>query len=170
MLDIIDALKEGGLHPATRLAGTRLLREICVLSASHAFAIEQCVSRLNYSDTEQYQAEMRRIAYNLAMNSSLRDVEACRLVAMNDEELSRGTIVERIQQDEARRAQSVQNMLNEKYENVRRRADGQNESILRCRRCGSGDISWQQKQTRGADEAMTVFCVCQECKTKWRMS
>ena len=41
---------------------------------------------------------------------------------------------------------------------------------LRCMACGADNIVVQQKQTRSADEGMTVFCGCQECGRQWRMA
>ena len=42
-------------------------------------------------------------------------------------------------------------------------------SCVKCRKCGSSDVAWEQKQTRGADEAMTVFCTCSKCNLRWKM-
>lgn len=41
-------------------------------------------------------------------------------------------------------------------------------SLFKCRICRSTDIVWTQKQTRSADEAMTVFLECQNCWNKWK--
>jgi len=41
---------------------------------------------------------------------------------------------------------------------------------LRCRKCGSDSVAVQQKQTRSADEGMTVFCSCEQCGFHWRMA
>ena len=41
---------------------------------------------------------------------------------------------------------------------------------LRCRQCGGDSVTVQQKQTRSADEGMTVFCGCETCGSQWRMS
>lgn len=40
---------------------------------------------------------------------------------------------------------------------------------ITCRGCGSAQVSVQQKQTRAADEGMTVFCACDGCGKQWRM-
>lgn len=39
--------------------------------------------------------------------------------------------------------------------------------IFKCPRCKSKDVDTEQKQTRSADEPMTVFCSCTHCHTKW---
>ena len=40
-------------------------------------------------------------------------------------------------------------------------------SIYTCE-CGSSDVDYIQKQTRGADEAMTTFLTCNACGTHWK--
>ncbi len=44
------------------------------------------------------------------------------------------------------------------------------EGVVRCSRCKSSDIRWDQKQTRGADESMTIFFECKSCGKRWKMS
>ena len=48
--------------------------------------------------------------------------------------------------------------------------DASKGGALRCPACGEDDINVQQKQTRSADEGMTVFCSCESCGRQWRMS
>jgi len=42
------------------------------------------------------------------------------------------------------------------------------EGINQCNRCGSHRIATYQLQTRGADEPMTIFYTCADCKKRWR--
>ena len=42
-------------------------------------------------------------------------------------------------------------------------------SLIRCSRCRSTEVTWEQKQTRGADESMTVFFTCTKCNKRWKM-
>ena len=58
------------------------------------------------------------------------------------------------------------NVVQEKYDSLN---DRQFQAIVRCRRCGSQEVSWEEKQTRSADEGATVFCVCTTCKNRWVM-
>jgi len=37
-----------------------------------------------------------------------------------------------------------------------------------CRKCGSKQLTYEQKQTRSADEPMTVFITCLKCNTMWK--
>lgn len=41
------------------------------------------------------------------------------------------------------------------------------EGVLQCPKCGKNRTFSFQKQTRGADEPMTTFAQCVECKHKW---
>ncbi|RNF19695.1 transcription elongation factor [Trypanosoma conorhini] len=49
-----------------------------------------------------------------------------------------------------------------------RRATATKSTLFPCPSCKARDCSWTQKQTRSADEPMTVFCVCNVCEHKWR--
>ena len=42
------------------------------------------------------------------------------------------------------------------------------EGVLECRKCGSKKTFSYTKQTRGGDEATTVFAVCSECNNRWK--
>ena len=41
-------------------------------------------------------------------------------------------------------------------------------ALFICKLCKSENVNWSQKQTRSADEAMTVFLECANCGAKWR--
>ncbi|EKG07322.1 transcription elongation factor, putative [Trypanosoma cruzi] len=49
-----------------------------------------------------------------------------------------------------------------------RRAMATKSTLFQCPSCKARDCSWTQKQTRSADEPMTVFCICNVCDHKWR--
>ena len=111
---------------------------------------------------EQYADEILRAAYNLRENSSAgRDVPF-----LPDETLLRGTAAGSWRDEKNAREARFQNMLQEKYEALN---DKTFETIVRCRRCGSGEVNVDEKQPRSADEAATVFCVCVQCKNRWVM-
>ena len=38
----------------------------------------------------------------------------------------------------------------------------------KCGNCGSHNTSFHQKQTRSADEPMTSFIRCKDCKHRWK--
>ena len=43
-------------------------------------------------------------------------------------------------------------------------------SLMQCSKCHSANIVWEQKQTRGADESMTIFFQCKNCGKRWKMN
>ena len=55
-------------------------------------------------------------------------------------------------------------MLQEKYDSLNDRTF---QAIVRCRRCGSQDVTWEEKQTRSADEGASLYCTCAVCKNRW---
>ena len=42
------------------------------------------------------------------------------------------------------------------------------ESILVCGKCKKRQVDYYEKQTRGADEPMTIFATCLNCGNRWR--
>ena len=89
------------------------------------------------------------------------------MVYRDDDDLTGETILERIRNTERERQVRFKEMLQEKYNDIN--ATEGYDSSLKCRRCNSNDISWDQKQTRGADESMTTFCSCSTCGNRWTM-
>ena len=43
------------------------------------------------------------------------------------------------------------------------------DSFIHCPKCKSNSVDTEQKQTRSADEPMTIFCTCRKCKTCFRI-
>ena len=115
------------------------------------------------SSTEDvYWDKIFRARFNLAQNSSVN----ADVVLMSDEELAIGTIIGRIETERIIRDERFQQMLQDKYDALN---DETFEPIVRCRRCGGQEVSWEEKQTRSADEGSTVYCVCTTCKHRWVM-
>ena len=105
-----------------------------------------------------------RAAFHLRTNTSLDDPG---LIALGtDEQLAKGTLLERIEREARLRTERFHAMLSEKYEAI---DDQDHAALVRCRRCGSSEVTWEEKQTRSADEAATLFCVCATCKNRWTM-
>jgi len=42
------------------------------------------------------------------------------------------------------------------------------DSLLQCGKCHQRKVDYYQKQTRGADEPMTIFANCLHCGHRWR--
>ena len=59
--------------------------------------------------------------------------------------------------------------LEEVYPNFKKKTEEEIEdSMLQCGKYKQHKVDYYQKQTRGADEPMTVFCHCLNCGARWR--
>ena len=125
--------------------------------------IEACIHSMSKS-LGMHMDKAQQIIYNLHSNPELEKA-GVNIVCMNDAEMAKGTIVEDIEKETLNQRLRFEQILQEKYDKVNTSC----RTVLRCRRCGSGDVSAEQKQTRGADEAMTVFCTCAKCNNRWTM-
>jgi len=45
---------------------------------------------------------------------------------------------------------------------------GTNTDLLKCGKCKKRNCSYNQVQTRSADEPMTTFVYCNECGNRWK--
>tara|TARA_B100000945_G_C20362252_1_gene587769 strand:- start:772 stop:1251 length:480 start_codon:yes stop_codon:yes gene_type:complete len=113
----------------------------------------------------EYMDKCQQIILNIMKNPKLRG-NGIDLIVKTDTEMSKGTILEDIQNQSNIQRIRFEQMLTEKYELMN---DKSYNTTLKCRRCGSSEVSWEQKQTRSADEASTVFCTCQKCNNRWTM-
>lgn len=154
--------------PRQRLQAARLLNSFAGLTSDCALDLEQTIMSASLGCITIYLGQVRRQAYNIACNPAVASLPASQLIHLSNEEFSSGTLVERVQIEERDRMRGFSDLLKEKYENVVRAQSS--ESILKCRNCGSSDITFSQKQTRGADESSTIFCSCQTCSKRWRLS
>ena len=111
-----------------------------------------------------YLSSMRCLLYNLQTNPPLRGVDAGTLATMSDEEMRKGTVLQDIEQTEEDRRSRFEAMLQERNDSVETR-----HSNIRCRKCKRSNLAFEQKQTRGADEAMTVFLTCKDCGLNWKL-
>ena len=112
-----------------------------------------------------YKDSVQRIAFNLRQNPKLLSMGP-EIVLLTDDEMAKDTIIQEIAREIRESRERFDQIVLEKYELVNR---DNYKTTLRCRRCGSGDVQCDQKQTRGADEAMTVFATCQKCNQRWTM-
>lgn len=109
----------------------------------------------------EYETAILRAACNLRANPRLGSAE---VVHAPDWALTSGTILERIHEEAASRKARFEQMLQEKYESL---SSGNQNAVIRCNRCGSSEVTWEEKQTRSADESGSVFCACATCKKVW---
>jgi DNA-directed RNA polymerase subunit M/transcription elongation factor TFIIS len=108
----------------------------------------------------EYGDYARAAAFNLAQNPLLGE----EVLFAPDDHLVKDTLVGRIREETRARADRFREMLQEKYDSLNDRTF---QAIVRCRRCGSEDVTWEEKQTRSADEGASLFCTCAVCKNRW---
>ena len=119
-----------------------------------------------------YASQTRRAACNVHING---DNCTADLVLTPNEVLLRGTLIQRIRDTQEASKQRFEDMLRAKHDAVKKTsaadegggASSSSSGSLMCRRCGSMDVTWDVKQTRGSDEACTAFCVCSTCSNRW---
>lgn len=151
------------VYPRTRVRVIRMFVNVGKLPIDMAIAMDECIISL-CPENGAYTREATRVCHNIVHNPQLAEIEPRALCSMSNAE-TRAPELQRHIDDEAAMACMVQSMLKEKYASV----SANTTVALRCRVCKGSDVSFQQKQTRGADEAMTIFCIC-VCGARWKMS
>lgn len=146
MLPCAMSLQRTCILPENRLRGLSVLCEVSKVPPEQSRCIEECIARNTFFTPRKYILEIKRIAFNIKCNPSLMSESAERLSVLSDGDLAAGTLVEKVKKEEAARTQAFNDMLVERYENVKKQAVG--DTVLRCRQCNSSDIHMTQKQTR----------------------
>jgi len=143
-----DALKLLGKHAPGRVA----------------WDLEAAIFRYVTSSTitTDFESKVRQIAWNISVSPTLlATYTPVALVHLDNTTLAIGTAVERWHEEHNADMRRQHVLLHEEY-----KEDG---GTLTCNRCHSRDVDVHQKQTRSADEGMTVFCVCNTCGMRWKM-
>lgn len=118
----------------------------------------------------RYRAAVIQILRNLEANSEhllATYTAAGDLARLEPDLLGHGTESVRLRQMHAESERQMAKVL----ERGERGIDGLRSAagLLRCSRCDSDDVHVELKQTRSADEGMTVFARCNKCQKRWRM-
>ena len=150
------------------------LAGLCATSA-YADVLEHelyviCTSRTAVpGKTKRYRAKVVEMVRNLESNARhlLETYAATDLAHLDADSLGHGTEsvrLRRMHADSERRMTEVLERGERGIDNLRSA-----EGLLHCSRCGSDDVHVELKQTRSADEGMTVFAKCNKCGKSWRM-
>jgi transcription elongation factor S-II len=125
---------------------------------------------------KDYSAKFRQLSFNLKKNAPLREdllqqlVTAEQLIAMSSEELAtaekRNELI-KLRDDAFQRARLDWADANEEKIN-KQCGIADAKGLFTCGRCKSSKTSNTQKQTRSADEPMTVFVQCHNCGNRWK--
>ena len=147
------------------MLGAQRLRSLQLLAMSRPDDVLLCREtearcHAESNTPHEYADQVRRAAFNLRENAALDE----EVVQRPDATLTEGTLLGRIESETKARAERFDQMLHEKYEAIN---EGKFKSIVRCRRCGSSEVTYEEKQTRSADEAASLFFSCTKCKNRW---
>lgn len=131
--------------------------------------LEQAIYADTHARRSTYMAILRAMAFNLRQNGRhLMTTHAPESLFLLDHVvLAKGTPIERWHQQHMARKSKETELQNSKPIDFFEGED--DDSLIRCSRCHSSDVSWEQKQTRGADESMTIFFTCTNCDKRWKM-
>lgn len=108
----------------------------------------------------EYESAVRHMAYNLWYNPDLNE----NVLYADDSHMTTNTLVGVMESEKRARQLRFERILQEKYDSLN---DFQFRAIVKCRRCGSEEVTWEEKQTRSADEGCSLFCQCKSCFKRW---
>lgn len=149
------------MNPVQRQRALRLLAHARPSDGELARNVES-FCHAEAGNERDYEDRVRHAAFNL-MNNPRVGLE---VVAVSNDVLVHDTLVGRIQKETQHRHERFQAMLQDKYDAIN---DRNFTAIVRCRRCGSEEVTWEEKQTRSADEGATIFVACVTCRNRWVM-
>lgn len=150
-------------------------------AADTAVAIEVAMARMFNmgfpgENKKEYTTKFRQLSFNLKKNAPLREdllldvVGAEQLINMSAEELAteeKRHEIQKLRDDAFQKARLDWADANE--DKINKQCGIENaKGLFTCGRCKSTKTSNTQKQTRSADEPMTVFVQCHNCGNRWK--
>ncbi|CAJ1934413.1 unnamed protein product [Cylindrotheca closterium] len=149
------------------------------LQIDRSTEVEAAIQKLHANDKGEYASKARSLCFNIKKNVPLAcqillgQIPAENLVKMNSDDLAS----EEQRAEMAKRAKKSTDSKRLDWD--RANEDKINEmcgitgdllkaSLFTCGRCKSVKTTSTQKQTRSADEPMTVFVLCLNCGNRWK--
>lgn len=149
------------------------------LAVSRAGEVEGAIQSISRGEKSAYMDKARSLTFNLKKNDELRtqvllgQTSADDLVRMSPDQLApaakakaRDKMVEDLRN--SRRLDWEQANEKKINEQCGIKGDLLKASLFTCGRCKSHKTTSTQKQTRSADEPMTVFVFCLNCGNRWK--
>eukprot|EP00539_Tryblionella_compressa_P005537 CAMPEP_0178753950 /NCGR_PEP_ID=MMETSP0744-20121128/11899_1 /TAXON_ID=913974 /ORGANISM="Nitzschia punctata, Strain CCMP561" /LENGTH=320 /DNA_ID=CAMNT_0020407829 /DNA_START=124 /DNA_END=1083 /DNA_ORIENTATION=- len=148
------------------------------LVVERATDVESSIHDKYRNQKQDYLSKARSLCFNIKKNSSLASqiilgqIEASELVSMSSEQLASEEKKKAMEERTKKMMESKQldwEAQNESKINEMCGIKGEllNASLFTCGRCKSTKTTSTQKQTRSADEPMTVFVLCLNCGKRW---
>lgn len=133
-------------------------------------ALEQHVYNAARGNRSAYMPMLRSMLFNLQQNGKhlMRLHGPAQLPHLDHAVLARGTEMEGWYSTYRTKHREQEDILSSEPINFFEGEDA--DSLVQCSRCHSSNVIWEQKQTRGADESMTIFFECKNCSKRWKMS
>jgi transcription elongation factor S-II len=128
--------------------------------------VEETIFNNHKSTNPKYKNAVRSRVFNLKdkKNPELRENVLCgvispeRLAVMKSEEMA---------SDDVKKQREA--FIKEGIDASRlAQVEGTKTSDLKCGKCGKRNCTYNQLQTRSADEPMTTFVMCNECGNRWK--
>ncbi|XP_053310428.1 transcription elongation factor A protein 3-like [Spea bombifrons] len=130
------------------------------------FEIEECIYKEMKVTDMKYRNRVRSRISNLKdpKNPSLRRNVLCRVVTPQNIAIM---TAEEMASDELR---ELRNTLTQEAirEHQMAKTGGTQTDLLQCDKCKKKNCTYNQVQTRSADEPMTTFVLCNECGHRWK--
>lgn len=166
-----------------KLLARAILRALTSLPDGELLSLAECVENAieaafpSGTDLAAYQQKFRQLCTNLPTNTELCEdllggaLEAERLVKLSAADLLSQKAKEKQRAQMKAQLEQVQLDYELKHTDEINKSLGisSNSGVYRCPKCKSNNTSYTERQTRSADEPMTVFCRCMSCGARWRI-
>lgn len=173
------------MHQIFRLSHKSLVKgglnaqAVASLSISRASEMEDAMYKFSKGDRSIYIGKARSLAFNLKQNGILREnillgsIASEQVLKLKPEELATADKAKarnelRSQKEDSRLLDWDRKNENKINEMCGIKGDLLKASLFTCGRCKSTKTTSTQKQTRSADEPMTVFVLCLNCGKRWK--
>lgn len=139
---------------------------MCKSPEDLAELIEDAIFQKFRSTNPKYKNQIRSRVFNLRdkKNPELRENVLCgsikeeKLAFMTSEEMASDEVKQIRQKFQKEGIDSAQLSIKQ----------GTTTQSLKCGKCRKNNVTYNQLQTRSADEPMTTFCLCNECGNRWK--
>ena len=132
--------------------------EVCRYGAYDVLDLDTPDAHANAA-LSNYTGILRRVAWALHGSTSVTSNSFHAWLDSTDDALVDGTAHAEWERHFYAKQDLAREVLVGKDKNVR--------GIFACTRCKSFDVDTEQKQTRSADEPMTIFCCCNSCGSRF---